>query len=75
MIEPTIYKSKVYKSFIKELSKPPKIIVHPKNKTKEEIRKAGLVQKIINYQFKNNMKKKSFKKLGGFETLAEWGLV
>lgn len=49
---PNVYKSKVYKDFIKELSKPPKIKVMAQTEGDKE--KAKLMQKLINYQFKTN---------------------
>lgn len=49
---PNVYKSKVYKDFIKELSKPPTAKIMAVTEGDKE--KAKLMQEIINHQFKTN---------------------
>lgn len=50
VIEPT-----AYKLLRKELGKPPSVVVTPIiSKSTEDIKKAKMLQKLMNYMFKNN---------------------
>lgn len=53
-IEPSIYKTKAYKNLMKEIVKPPKIRITSNFNTSGDKKKAKILQKIINYQFKHN---------------------
>jgi hypothetical protein len=54
-IEPTIFKTKAWKWLEKEIGKPPKLSVYPLDRdSKEDKKKAKLMEQIVNYQFKTN---------------------
>lgn len=54
-IEPTIYKSKVWKLLEKQSKSLPKFMVTPVDKNnKEDKKKAKLMEKILKYEFKHD---------------------
>lgn len=54
--KPTIFKTKAYKEFMKQLGKSPKIRVKAADKfSKEDEKKAKEMEKLINYYYKNNV--------------------
>jgi hypothetical protein len=53
-IEPTYFKSKEWKKLEEEFSKPPKVEITARSQTKEEKKKAKMLEKVINYSFETN---------------------
>jgi ABC-type uncharacterized transport system ATPase subunit len=54
-IEPSIYKTKVWKEIEKQSKKMPKFYIEPTiPSNKEDVKKAKLMEKILNYEFKHN---------------------
>ena len=53
--EPSIYKTKVWKEIEKQSKKMPKFCIKPTiPSNKEDVKKAKLMEKILNYEFKHN---------------------
>ena len=55
VVEPSIYKTRVWKEIEKQSKKMPKFNISPVDKTnKDDVKKAKLMEKILNYEFKHN---------------------